>query len=73
MSERWVSGMVTRAAAILPFCRIGLYALAGYLAAKGHDPVFVDQIRTDPELLAAVTACVAGAWYGVAKWRGWKT
>lgn len=39
---------------LFPFVRIGLYALAGYLAGQGADSWVVDYIRTDPDLAAAV-------------------
>lgn len=58
---------------LAPFIRIGLYAVAGYLAGQGADQWVVDYVRTDPELLAAVTGAVAAGWYAIAKWRGWKT
>jgi hypothetical protein len=56
---------------IFPFVRIGLYALAGYLAGQGTDSWIVDYIRTDPDLAAAVVGAVAGMWYAAAKCFGW--
>jgi hypothetical protein len=56
---------------IFPFVRIGLYALAGYLAGQGADSWVVEYVRTDPELLAAVVAAISGAWYAAAKRFGW--
>lgn len=56
---------------IFPFVRIGLYALAGYLAGQGADSWVVDYIRTDPDLAAAVVGAVAAAWYAAAKRFGW--
>jgi len=58
---------------LAPFVRIGLYVLAGYFyASDPTDPIAV-MLRTDPALLAAVTAAVAGGWYALAKWGGWRT
>lgn len=56
---------------IAPFVRIGLYALAGYLAGQGADSWIVEYIRTDPDLLAAAVSVVAGGWYALARRRGW--
>lgn len=56
---------------LFPFVRIGLYALAGYLAGQGADSWVVDYIRTDPDLAAAVVGVVAGIWYAAARHWGW--
>lgn len=56
---------------LFPFVRIGLYALAGYLAGQDADSWVVDYIRTDPDLVAAIVGVLAGAWYGAAKRFGW--
>lgn len=56
---------------LFPFVRIGLYALAGYLAGQGTDSWIVEYIRTDPDLAAAVVAAIAGGWYALAKAFGW--
>lgn len=56
---------------IFPFVRIALYALAGYLAGQGADSWVVDYIRTDPDLVAAVVALIAGGWYALAHRFGW--
>ena len=60
-------------AILSPFIRIALYALAGYLAGQDVDSWIVDFVRTDPQLLSACLAIVAGAWYGIAKMNGGKT
>lgn len=52
--------------------RIALYVVTGWLAGAWLDPETVKLIR-DPETVAVVTGIVAGAWYALAKWRGWKT
>lgn len=58
---------------LAPFVRIGLYLLTGWLASKGWDGEALDIVRTDPAVLATLTGGVVAAWYGLAKWRGWKT
>ena len=63
-----------RAAAVAPFVRIGLYVVTGMFAgASWLDQETIDLIRMSPEVLAVLSGVVAGVWYGVAKWRGWKT
>lgn len=56
---------------LFPFVRIGLYAVAGYLAGQGTDSWVVDYIRTDPDLAAAVVGMIAAGWYATAKKFGW--
>lgn len=58
---------------LAPFVRIALYAFAGYLAGQGADSWIVEFVRFDPDLLAAVVAIIAGAWYAFAKGKGWRT
>ena len=53
--------------------RIALYGVTGYFAGQAWlPPELVDLIR-HPETVAVVTGLVAGAWYTLAKWRGWRT
>ena len=61
------------AADFAPFIRIALYVLTGWLGSAWLDPETVDLIREDPALLAAISGAVAGVWYAVAKWKGWRT
>ena len=58
--------------ALSPLVRIALYIVTGWLAGAWLDPETVEMIR-HPETVAVVTGLVAGAWYTLAKWRGWRT
>ena len=60
-------------AKIAPFVRIALYALTGVFGGVWLDAATVDLIRTDPALLTGISGGIAGAWYLLAKWRGWAT
>lgn len=60
-------------AAAMPFVRIALYILTGWLGSAWLDPETVDLIRTDPALLAAISGGVAGVWYLAARVKGWRT
>ena len=52
--------------------RIALYVITGWLGASWLDPETVALIR-DPETVAVITGVVAGGWYALARWRGWRT
>ena len=60
------------AGALAVFVRIALYVVTGWLAGAWLDPETVDVIR-HPETVAVVTGAVAAAWYGAAKFFGWRT
>lgn len=64
---------MSRADAISPFVRIGLYILTGWLGGSILDPETVDIIRTDPAILMAISGGVAALWYALARGKGWST
>lgn len=52
--------------------RLGLIFVTGFLAREGYDGDLVQILRDDPEVIAAVTALIWGAWYFLARRFGWQ-
>lgn len=65
---------------LIPFVRILLYILAGYLLDRGLPPHAADIITNDPvvadvvaNILAVAIAGLTVAWWRIAKRFGWAT
>jgi len=59
--------------ALAPIVRIILFIVSGYLVGQGWiDQETADLLRNQ-ETIGLVVMGLTGAWYAVARWRGWAT
>jgi len=63
--------MTDQTAALMPFVRIGLYFLTGWLFADPSHPA-ATIITEDPQVLGMITGAIVAAWYFAARRLGWE-